>query len=116
MSRDGSLKQRRGSGGMVTALIDAGSRMEVTWVAMAMTEGDRLALKEAQQNGGLAAISRARAENEIRYVAIAKNAYRKHYEVISNQVLWFLQHYLYDPSDDSSTTRRLQDAWDNGYS
>src|SRR5437868_9885825 len=43
-------KHRRGAGGMVTALIDAGNRMEVTWVAMAMTEGDRVALKEAQQD------------------------------------------------------------------
>jgi len=32
-----TLKQRRGSGGMVTALIGAANRLEVTWVAMAMT-------------------------------------------------------------------------------
>ena len=51
LTQDKVLKHRRGAGGMVTALIDAGNRMEVTWVAMAMTEGDRLALKEAQQDG-----------------------------------------------------------------
>src|SRR5690242_17728147 len=51
---DAKLKSRRGAGGVVTALIDAGNTMEVTWVAMAMTEGDRRALKEAQQkNNGL---------------------------------------------------------------
>ena len=115
ITQDGSLKQRRGAGGMVTALIDAGSRMEVTWVAMAMTEGDRLALKEAQQNNGLLQSPVRGQKIKFRYVAIAKNAYRKHYEVMSNQILWFLQHYLYDPSDDSSATRRLQDAWTNGY-
>ena len=115
IKQDGSLKPRRGAGGMVTALIDAGSRMEVTWVAMAMTEGDRLAQKEAQQNGGLLQSPQRGQKMKFRYVAIPKNAYRKHYEVISNQVLWFLQHYLYDPSDDSSATRRLQDAWTNGY-
>src|SRR5712692_9004414 len=54
LTHDNILKQRRGAGGMVTALIDAGNRMEVTWVAMAMTEGDRVASKEAQQlNEGL---------------------------------------------------------------
>src|SRR5439155_26393910 len=31
------------------------------------------------------------------------------------QVLWFLQHYLYKPNDDSALTRRIQDAWTNGY-
>src|SRR6266699_4469580 len=48
-----TLKHRRGSGGMVTALIGAANRLEVTWVAMAMTEGDRIASREAQQNDGL---------------------------------------------------------------
>lgn len=115
IKQDGSLKQRRGAGGMVTALIDAGSRMEVTWVAMAMTEGDRLAQKEAQQHDGLLQSPIRGQKMRIRYVAIAKNAYRKHYEVISNQVLWFLQHYLYDAAENSSAARRLQDAWTNGY-
>src|SRR5215467_15686917 len=53
LSKNNTLKRRRGAGGLVTALIDAVKNMEVTWVAMAMTEGDRLALKEAQNSGGL---------------------------------------------------------------
>jgi len=102
---------------MITALIDAGNRMEVTWVAMAMTEGDRLALKEAQQNGDGLLDSPLHGQNmKLRYVAVSKTAYRKHYEVFSNQVLWFLQHYLYNPDENSAVTRRIQDAWTNGYS
>src|SRR5258708_205415 len=89
LSQDKTLKNRRGAGGMVTALIDAGSRMEVTWVAMAMTEGDRIALKAAQQqNAGLLASPLRGQKMQLRYVAIPKAAYRKHYETISNQVLW----------------------------
>lgn len=113
--KNGSLKPRRGSGGMVTALIDAGSRMDVTWVALAMTEGDRQAIKDAQQNGGLLQTPWRGLKMKVRYVAVPRSAYRKHYEVISNQVLWFLQHYLYDPASDSAAVRRLQDAWTNGY-
>src|SRR2546421_10964598 len=97
LTQDKTLKARRGSGGMVTALIDAGNRMEVIWVAMAMTEGDRIALKEAQQNGGLLQSPLRGQKMQLRYVAISKNAYRKHYEKISNQFLWFLQHYMYNP-------------------
>jgi len=52
LTQDKALKARRGSGGMVTALIDAGNQLKVTWVAMAMTEGDRIAVKEAKQQGG----------------------------------------------------------------
>ncbi len=115
LSHDGRLKQRRGSGGMVTALTDASNHMEVTWVAMAMTEADRLAIKEAQQNGGLLETPLNGHNMQLRYVVISKNAYRKHYEKISNEVLWFLQHYLYDASEDTAAARRIQDAWTNGY-
>src|SRR5436309_5739204 len=116
LSHDKTLKHRRGAGGMVTALIDAGNRMEVTWVAMAMTEGDRQALKEAQQESdGLLRSPRNGQNMKLRYVAVSKTAYRKHYEVFSNQVLWFLQHYLYNPDENSAVTRRIQDAWTNGY-
>src|SRR3984893_17102039 len=116
VTQDKTLKYRRGAGGMVTALIDTGNRMEVTWVAMAMTEGDRMALKAAQQQHSELLSSPLRGQKmQLRYVAIPKPAYRKHYEGISNQVLWFLQHYLFNPNEDSAVTRRIQDAWTNGY-
>jgi trehalose 6-phosphate synthase len=52
----------------------------------------------------------------LRYVDIQKTAYRKHYEVISNQLLWFLQHYLYNFIPDGTfVTDRIQDAWINGF-
>jgi trehalose 6-phosphate synthase len=115
LSQNTSLKARRGAGGMVTALIDAGNRMEVTWVAMTMTEGDRIAAKKAQQDGGLLQ-SPIRGQNmQLRYVPISKSSYRKHYDKISNEVLWFLQHYMYDPIQNQNSIRQLQDAWSNGY-
>lgn len=114
VTQNQNLKSRRGSGGVITALTEAGSQMEMSWVAMAMTEGDRQAVKEAQQQGRLS--SPAQGQNiHLHYVAIPKTAYRKYYEVISNQLLWFLQHYLYDPTVDSKTAKRIQDAWENGY-
>src|SRR2546429_417978 len=116
ISHNKTLKHRRGSGGMVTALIGAASRLEVTWVAMAMTEGDRVAVREAQQNNdGLLQPPLRGQKMQLRYVAIPKTAYRKHYEQICNTLLWFLQHYLYDPADDSTSASKLQDAWENGY-
>jgi trehalose 6-phosphate synthase len=115
LSQDKTLKPRRGAGGMVTALIDVGNRMEVTWVAMAMTEGDRLALREAQQQGKPLSSPLRGQKMQLRYVAISKAAYRKHYEKISNQLLWFLQHYLYDPKQDLNTARHIQEDWAQGY-
>lgn len=97
----------------MTALIDAGSQMEMSWVAMAMTEGDRLALKEAGQGRMPSPIHGQKMH--LRYVAVSKAAYRKYYERISNQLLWFLQHYLSNPTEDSATAKRIQDAWEHGY-
>ena len=115
LTRDKTLKSRRGSGGMVTALIDAGKSMEITWVAMTMTEGDRIAVQEAQLHGGLLQSPLQGQKMQLRYVVISKDAYRKHYEKISNEILWFLQHYLYDPIQDPASAQQLQDAWANGY-
>ncbi len=116
ISQNMTLKHRRGSGGMITALIGAANRLDVTWVAMAMTEGDRVAIREVQQNNdGLLQPPLRGQKLQLHYVAIPKPAYRKHYEQICNTLLWFLQHYLYDPTDDSTSANKLQDAWENGY-
>jgi trehalose 6-phosphate synthase len=116
LSQDKTLKARRGAGGMVTALIDAGNRMEVSWVAMTMTDGDRLAVKDAQEeNGGLLQSPIPGQKMQLRYVSISRDAYRKYYEKISNELLWFLQHYMYDPTQDSASAALLQDSWEHGY-
>lgn len=109
------LKSRRGSGGMITALIDAENQIEKSWVAMAMTEGDRLAMREAQQQGGRLVSPLPGQNIHLHYVALPKTAYRKYYDKISNQLLWFLQHYLSNPLQDTSSKPWIQDAWQNGY-
>lgn len=114
ISKNGTIKSRRGAGGVVTALIEAGGQMEMIWVAMTMTEGDRRALKESQQQGRLPSPIQGQ-KVQLHYVAIPRAAYRKYYEKVSNQLLWFLQHYLYNPTNDSRAVKRVQDAWENGY-
>ncbi|OLC62284.1 MAG: hypothetical protein AUH89_01510 [Ktedonobacter sp. 13_1_40CM_4_52_4] len=108
-----TLKYRRSTGAMAMVLVDVWKQTDMTWVAMARTEGDRMASRTAQQqNGGLLESPLRGQKMQLRYVAIPKTAYHKHDEGISNQVLWFLQHYLYNPPEDS---RSIQDAWTNGY-
>src|SRR5258708_9089324 len=70
LSQDNELKPHRGTGGMVTALIETGNRMEVTWVAMSMTEGDRAPLNEARPHGGLHTSHVCRQKMQLRYVAV----------------------------------------------
>lgn len=113
ISKERKLKARRGAGGVVTALTGALSQMPATWVALAMTEGDRLALKEAHD--GIIVSPLEDVKVQLRYVEVPRTVYRRHYDTISNRILWFTQHYLFEHGDVALSADKLQDAWDHGY-
>ncbi len=109
---DGSLRPRRGSGGLVTALGQVGRHVPVTWVAAAMSEGDRRAASDLkllrQAAGGDDAV-------RLRFATVERSVYEQAYNVIANPLLWFLQHQMWNlperPVIDASTMR----AWERGY-
>jgi trehalose 6-phosphate synthase len=116
-SKNNTLKYRRGTGGVVTALMSLGNNMDITWVAMAMTEGDHVAVKEAHQQGQiLFSPLPSKRPVQLHYVPIARDIYHNYYEKISNQLLWFLQHYLSDSNQIAESIDQIHDAWANGYS
>ncbi len=108
---DGSLRPRRGSGGLVTALGQVGRHVPVTWIAAAMTAGDRQAADDPKL------IDRAQPNDDLRlrFAAVDRRAYELAYNVIANPLLWFLQHEMWDlterPVIDTATVR----AWKRGY-
>ena len=51
----------------------------------------------------------------MRYVSVAEDVYRMHYDEISNQYLWFLQHYLWNPAESPTFTEEQHRAWEQGY-
>ncbi|MEX0801309.1 MAG: trehalose-6-phosphate synthase [Dehalococcoidia bacterium] len=108
---DGSLTSQRGGGGMVTALLAATSFVPATWIATAMTEGDRRAAEEA--NGHSIKVP----ENEIyvRFVVVPGPVYQRHYYVFCNPLLWFVQHYMWNTPRTPNIGRAVYDAWENGY-
>src|SRR5579863_187515 len=73
ISKDKKLKSRRGAGGVVTALTGALSQMPATWVALAMTEGDRRALKEAPDGIIVSPIESLKVQ--LRYVEVPRTVY-----------------------------------------
>jgi trehalose 6-phosphate synthase len=111
-SRDRSLGTRRGSGGVVTALLGALEHIDATWVSLAMSEADRRAVRE--EGGELLAVQLDNRQMRLRYVVVPQAVYRNHYDIICNRVLWFLQHYFAD-REGSLSQVRLQYAWEHGY-
>src|SRR4051794_5540846 len=109
---DGSFT--RGGGGLVTALTGLASHREVIWIASAMTDGD---VAKAEEAGGepFAIEAQSGGEYQVRFVTSDADAYDRFYNVVSNPMLWFIQHYLWDLSNAPDIRQHEVDAFDKGY-
>jgi trehalose 6-phosphate synthase len=105
---------RRGSGGLVTALIGLASYRDVTWVASAMSDED---VAEVRRNDGRAFAVRTLDGDEyfVKLVASDADAYDRFYNIIANPMLWFIQHYLWDLSNAPDIRRNETEAFEFGY-
>ncbi len=108
---DGSLTAHRGSGGMVTALLATAQIVPMTWVATAMTDGDRRAAAEV--NGDL--IRSSGEDLSVKFVSVASPVYQRHYYVFCNPLLWFVQHLMWNTPRTPNIGRAVYEAWDSGY-
>jgi trehalose 6-phosphate synthase len=111
---NGERVARRGGGGLVTALRSLVTLHDVTWVASAMTEEDRVVAEEA---GGQPIEETAHdgSPYRLRLVTHDEASYDWFYNVVSNPTLWFLQHYLWDLAHSPNLDRGLHLAWEEGY-
>jgi trehalose 6-phosphate synthase len=112
---DGSFDARKGSGGVVTAVTAVARERQPIWIAAAMTEGDRLRAAHARDTGEELIEFGNPCEFRLRFVVPAQDAYHQYYNVISNPLLWFLQHYLWDTPRTPDITKEIWDAWRDGY-
>ena len=110
---DGRQEVRRGSGGVVTALNSLTHVADFTWVAGAMSEGDRRAW-EASAGQPLRSPLPGHRVN-VRFVSTPRRVYHKYYNVFCNPLLWFLQHYMWNSPYNPNIDATVYDAWDDGY-
>ncbi len=105
---------KRGTGGLVTALIGLASYREVTWVASAMTDED---VEQAESNDGrpFPVSAPGGGEYRVKLVASDGDAYDRFYNIIANPMLWFIQHYLWDLSNAPDIRRNETEAFEFGY-
>ena len=110
---DGRPEARRGSGGIVTALNSLAQTAPFTWVSSAMGEGDRL-VASASQEGPYRSPLPGHKIN-LKYVVTPRRVYHKYYNVLCNPLLWFLQHYMWNPPYNPNVDASVHDAWHGGY-
>jgi len=126
----GGLTAGRGSGGLVTALAELGRHAPVTWIAAALTEGDRIAARHLDpaaerrdgERRGLGRRVDALVDEVLPgqdlglvYVPLDPDVFDRFYRVIANPFLWFIQHRMYAPAYGPNVDAALIDAWRRGY-
>ncbi|MCU1429821.1 MAG: Trehalose-6-phosphate synthase [Actinomycetia bacterium] len=102
---DGTFSAHQGAGGVVSALgpLLRDHSEEVRWVAAAITDDDRAAIHAgAAQADGV----------DLDLLDLDPNVHRMHYELVSNGVLWFLHHGLFDLVRRPRFDARFREAWD----
>ncbi|MET9307547.1 trehalose-6-phosphate synthase [Streptomyces cellulosae] len=80
---DGSLRSKRGGGGLVSGLSAIGSGSDSLWVCSALSDGDREAVR------------RGVAVDGVRMLDIPADVHADAYNGVANSVLWFVHHMLY---------------------
>lgn len=111
----GERFEKRGTGGLVTALTGlVNHRTDTLWVASAMTDED--AKVSAEHDHRAFSVSPTQdTEYRVRLVSSDPDAYDGFYNVIANPMLWFIQHYLWDLSNAPDVRSEEVAAFDEGY-
>jgi trehalose 6-phosphate synthase len=111
---NGERVARRGGGGLVTALRSLVTHHDVTWIASAMSDEDRVVAHESLAEP-VAEVARDGSPYRLKLVAHDPLAYDWYYNVVSNPTLWFLQHYMWGLTESPNIDLGLHHAWFNGY-
>jgi trehalose 6-phosphate synthase len=102
---DGTFAAHRGAGGVVSALgpLLPDQPETVRWIAAAITHDDRAAVRAGV----------AHAEGvDLDLLDLDPHLHRLHYDVVSNSVLWFLYHGMFDLVRRPRFDHRFREAWD----
>ncbi|MFL6203925.1 MAG: trehalose-6-phosphate synthase [Acidimicrobiales bacterium] len=100
---DGTVTSKRGAGGLVSGIAPLAAETDVTWLAAAMSDEDRKAASAGVVDlDGL----------HVRLLDLDAETYRLAYDVVSNEVLWFAHHGLWDLTREPAFDAGWADAWD----
>lgn len=105
---DGGFDTRLGAGGVASSLgpllTSGAAGADTSWIAAAVDDDDRRAAAAgAVEAPGVA----------LTLLTIEERRYRQYYDVISNGVLWFLHHGLFDLPRRPRFDARFREAWES---
>ncbi|MFE0672085.1 trehalose-6-phosphate synthase [Streptomyces sp. NPDC058867] len=98
---DGSLRAKRGGGGLVSGLSAIGPDAGALWVCSALSDGDREAVR------------RGVGEDGVRMLDIPAEVHSDAYNGVANSVLWFVHHMLYQTPLEPVFDAGFRRQWEN---
>ena len=106
---NGDMEFQRGTGGLVTALIGVLQHADAKWIACAQTQEDR--------DWGQGEVPLGESEEKVwmQFVSPSDEAYEGYYGVISNPLLWFLQHSMWNIFREPTIDQTIWRHWEEGY-
>ncbi|MGW0995139.1 alpha,alpha-trehalose-phosphate synthase (UDP-forming) [Streptomyces sp. NPDC002523] len=107
---NGSLRARRGGGGLVSGLSAIGPEAGAVWVCAALGDGDREAARRA---GGGPLPDEDTGGQRVRMLGIDPDVFADAYNGIANSVLWFVHHMLYQTPLEPVFDAEFRRQWDS---
>ena len=109
---DGGFDTKRGAGGLSGALDPVAQSLgdRAVWIAAAISKTDRAAVDAGE-------LKRLREElgYPVKLLDIEPETYSRYYDVISNRMLWFANHCLWDELDIKDFGPQEMEAWEDSY-
>jgi trehalose 6-phosphate synthase len=110
---DGGIKAFRGAGGVVTAMSTALVATDAVWISTMRTKEDAVMARQAPR--GRLAMPPDKPQYWVKYIVPESRDFQQYYSVISNSIIWPMQHYLYDMLRRPVFDESIHEAWNNGY-
>jgi trehalose 6-phosphate synthase len=104
----------RGAGGLVSALSTLATSTDAVWIGAARTTEDREVAARHPRSPVRITGDDGRSY-QVGFVNPDEEAYELYYNQISNPLLWFIQHYLWNLSHKPLLDHETDRAWNDGY-
>ncbi len=105
----GQIIQQKGSGGLITGLSGIVQYIPTSWIACAQSEED------IDFSEGDIYLTGDHKQIHLKYLQPDPQTYERYYNVISNPLLWFLQHSMWNVPSEPIIDYETWKAWNYGY-